>query len=99
MRAIEGAVEPRRAGAGLQSHPALLAAVVKKEAVSPHHLDVLLVRVENDDAIHLPLHIRRRDAADGASADDEHASPDHASPPSRPASTGGSRLSNSFNAA
>jgi hypothetical protein len=49
--------------------------------------------------VHLPRHLRRRDATDGPRADDEYAGLDHASPPFRPASTGGSRSSNSFSAA
>ena len=38
-----------------------------------HPLDVLLVRVEDGDAPNFARHLRRRDPADGASADDEDA--------------------------
>ena len=67
---VEGAVEPSGVRVGIEGHPALLAEVVYEEAVPSHPLDVLLVRVEHGDAPHPVRHLRRRDPADGARADD-----------------------------
>src|SRR3712207_8041049 len=43
---VEGAVEPGGAGVGVELDATLLAEVVYEEAVLPHPLDVLLVRVD-----------------------------------------------------
>ena len=95
---VEGTFEPRRIRVGLETHPTLLAEVVYEQAFPAHSLDVFFVRVEDGDAVHLPRHLSRRDAADGASADDEHVRLDHNSLLFRPASTGGSPSSSSFSA-
>jgi hypothetical protein len=70
---VEGTVELGGVGVGIELYPALIAEVVYEEAGIAHPLYVLLVRVEHGDAPHLARHLRRRDPAYGARANDEHA--------------------------
>ena len=94
---VEGILEVRRIGVGIEAHVALLAQFVEQEARVPHPLGVLFVGVEDAYASHPAPHLRRRHAADGAGPDYEDAGFYHGV--SFPASTGGRSSSSSLRAA